>query len=111
MAEDSALLTYASAPAVRGALISLGFIVFRTTGLGRKNGGTIAIKSSNKELAHALLSMPNSCIFEIAGEELRRLGKSSQVPFRDANLSDDSQTILARREAEQIEFRKAAATI
>ncbi|MBA4077796.1 MAG: hypothetical protein C0508_22395 [Cyanobacteria bacterium PR.023] len=111
MSEDSALLTYASAPAVRGALISLGFNVFRTTGLGRKNGGTIAIKTSNKELTHALLSMPNSCIFEIAGEELRRLGKSSQVPFRDANLSDDSQTILARREAEQIEFRKAAATI
>lgn len=111
MSEDSALLTYASAPAVRGALISLGFNVYRTTGLGRKNGGTIAIKTSNKELVQSLLLMPNSCIFEIAGEELRRLGKSSQVPFRDANLTDDSQTILARREAEQLEFRKAAATI
>ena len=104
-------MTYASAPAVRGALISLGFSVFRTTGLGRKNGGTIAIKTSNKELVHELLSMPDSCIFEIAGEELRRLGKSSQVPFRDPNLNDNSQAILARREAEQIEFRKAAAII
>ncbi len=111
MSEDSALLTYASAPAVRGALISLGFNVYRTTGLGRKNGGTIAIKSSNKELVQSLLLMPNSCIFEIAGEELRRLGKSSQVPFRDANLTDDSQTILARREAEQLEFRNGIAPI
>ncbi|MBP9092386.1 hypothetical protein KBI23_15270 [bacterium] len=109
MAEDSALLTYASAPAVRGALISLGFKVFRTTGLGRKSGGTIAIKTSNKELIQELFQADNSCIFEIAGEELLRLGKSSRVPFRDANLNDDSATILARREAEQQEFRRNGA--
>ncbi|MDP3508825.1 MAG: MnmC family methyltransferase [Candidatus Melainabacteria bacterium] len=106
MAEDSALLTYACAPAVRGALLSLGFKVFRTTGLGRKNGGTIAIKTSNPELVQALLKVDSSCIFEIVGEELRRLGKSSQVPFRDANLNDDRRTILIRREAEQQEFRR-----
>ena len=108
MAEDSALLTYACAPAVRGALISLGFKVFRTTGLGHKNGGTIAIKTGNHKLIHDLLRAENSCIFEIVGEELRRLGKSSQVPFRDANLNDDSRTILNRREAEQLEFRSQA---
>lgn len=106
MAEDSALLTYACAPAVRGALLSLGFKVFRTTGLGRKNGGTIAIKTSNPALVQALLKVDSSCIFEIVGEELRRLGKSSQVPFRDANLNDDRRTILIRREAEQQEFRR-----
>lgn len=105
MAEDSAMLTYACAPAVRGALISLGFKVFRTTGLGRKNGGTIAIKTSNKELIQDLLQIEKTCIFAIEGEELRRLGKSSQVPFRDPDLNDDSRTILARREAEQGEFR------
>jgi tRNA U34 5-methylaminomethyl-2-thiouridine-forming methyltransferase MnmC len=108
MAEDSILLTYACAPAVRGALISLGFKVFRTTGLGRKNGGTIAIKSSNKELIQDLLQTEKSCIFAIEGEELRRLGKSSQVPFRDPNLKDDTATILARRQAEQQEFRRQA---
>ncbi|CAN5334892.1 hypothetical protein BH11CYA1_BH11CYA1_13940 [soil metagenome] len=106
MTNDSILLTYACAPAVRGALISLGFHVFRTTGLGRKNGGTIAIKTSNKELIRDLLQVDQSCIFEIAGEELRRLGKSSQVPFRDASLADNSNTILARREAEQAQFRE-----
>lgn len=105
MAENSALLTYACAPAVRGALISLGFKVYRTTGLGRKNGGTIAIKTTNQELLQALLQVENTCIFEIAGEELRRLGKSSQVPFRDPSLNDDRSTILARREAEQEQFR------
>lgn len=105
MAEDSALLTYACAPAVRGALISLGFKVLRTTGLGRKNGGTIAIKTSNQDLVQELLKVDNTCIFEIVGEELRRLGKSSQVPYRDLNLTDNSSTILARREAEQAQFR------
>lgn len=105
MTEDSALLTYACAPAVRGALISLGFKVFRTTGLGRKNGGTIAIKTSTQDLVQELLKVDNTCIFEIAGEELRRLGKSSQVPFRDPYLTDCRATILARREAEQAEFR------
>ena len=105
MAEDSVLLTYACAPAVRAALISLGFKVFRTTGLGRKNGGTIAIKSNNVELVAALLQAEATCIFAIEGEELRRLGKSSQVPYRDSNLTDNSETILARREEEQAAFR------
>jgi tRNA U34 5-methylaminomethyl-2-thiouridine-forming methyltransferase MnmC len=105
MADNSVLLTYACAPAVRGALISLGFKVFRTTGLGRKNGGTIAVKTSSVSLAQDLLDA-GTCIFAIEGEELRRLGKSSQVPFRDPNLCDDSATIIARREAEQQEFRR-----
>lgn len=105
MADNSVLLTYACAPAVRGALISLGFKVFRTTGLGRKNGGTIAIKTNNDCLIQDLLEA-RTCIFTIEGEELRRLSKSSQVPFRDPNLCDDSATIIARREAEQQEFRK-----
>jgi tRNA U34 5-methylaminomethyl-2-thiouridine-forming methyltransferase MnmC len=105
MAEDSAILTYACAPAVRGALISLGFKVLRTTGLGRKNGGTIAIKTNNQDLVKELLKLDSTCIFEIVGEELRRLGKSSQVPFRDPDLTDNSSTILARREAEQAQFR------
>lgn len=55
-------------------------------------------------LAQDLLEA-GTCIFAIEGEELRRLGKSSQVPFRDPNLCEDSATIIARREAEQQEFR------
>ncbi|MFA6559404.1 MAG: hypothetical protein WCT03_23470, partial [Candidatus Obscuribacterales bacterium] len=60
---------------------------------------------SSDSLAQDLLEA-GTCIFAIEGEELRRLGKSSQVPFRDPNLRDDSATIIARREAEQQEFRK-----
>ena len=48
--EDSLLLTYSSAPGVRGALYKVGFAVGETPSFGRKRGGTLAAKMYNEKI-------------------------------------------------------------
>lgn len=95
-----AILTYSSAPAVRGALQDLGFTVLRTTGLGGKSGGTAAIKGhlEQTENSGGILSS------QFPAEEIRRLNSSSRVPYRDKNLAMERENIIAVRLQEQKEF-------
>ncbi len=97
MADGGVILTYSTASAVRGALLELGFKVFRTTALGGKVGGTMAIKSSLDEvnIGHG------DCILPLSNDELKRLATSSRVPYRDEKLNAPKEQILLRREVEQ----------
>jgi len=100
MGDESSLLTYSSAPAVRGALLDLGFKVFRTTALGGKSGGTMAVKSKLPDFV-----MPaGEFVMALSAEEQKRLATSSRVPYRDEELCQQKDNILRRREAEQKDF-------
>ncbi len=97
LADGGVIFTYSSAPAVRGALLELGFKVFRTTALGGKVGGTMAIRAECDTVTIA----PGDCILTLSADELKRLTTSSRVPYRDENLGAGKEQILVRREAEQ----------
>lgn len=87
------LLTYSSAPAVRGGLRDVGFRVLRTTGVGGKSGGTLA--STDRDIA------PRSGVYELSDAEAEKLNSRSGVPYRDDALSSARGEILARREKDQ----------
>ncbi len=100
MADDGIMLTYSSASAVRGALLELGFKVFRTTALGGKVGGTMAVKST----LNTVTIGSGDCILPLSKDELKRLASSSRVPYRDENMDASKEQILLRREVEQKAF-------
>lgn len=92
------LLTYSAASAVRGGLIEAGFTIFRTKGVGVKNGGTLACRSGKTELVDDL-------IFHMFDEEQERLKTVSGIPYRDPSRRDTTKEVLMRREREQILFK------
>lgn len=87
------VLTYASAAAVRGGLLEAGFRVYRTTAVGGKNGGTLALAGDDNPLS--------SCVFALSEEEIKRLQSRSGVPYRDLQFMQHSGDILRAREVEQ----------
>lgn len=93
-----ALFTYASAGAVRGAMLENQFCIYQTAKLGGKNGGTLA---TTKPLTQAQLdrAQPGSIALLPQSEQIR-LQKSSRVPFRDIHGTTPEQMRKAR-EAEQ----------
>jgi tRNA U34 5-methylaminomethyl-2-thiouridine-forming methyltransferase MnmC len=97
------ILTYSSAPAVRGALLDLGFRVYRTPAQGGKSCGTLAIPGDDLESAVAS-GLLEGQVMPLEQEELRRLGKSSRVPYRDPGLVFDRAKIMENRLAEQKRF-------
>lgn len=102
--ENGLIITYSSAPAVRGALLDLGFSVYRTPALGGKFGGTLAVKGDVLE-SHMLSGLLSQRITRPTDQELVVLSKSSRVPYRDPSLSADRDDIFAARLQEQASFR------
>jgi chorismate dehydratase len=93
-----AVLTYSAASAVRAGLIEAGFSVFRTNGVGVKNGGTLACRTGRTELVDGL-------IFHMLEEELERLKTVSGIPYRDPSRRDSTREVLKRRDREQKLFK------
>jgi tRNA U34 5-methylaminomethyl-2-thiouridine-forming methyltransferase MnmC len=88
-APDSLLATYSCAAAVRTALQATGLVIADLPAVGRKSPGTVA--SWNPQLLPALP--------RVAQEHL--LTKAA-VPYRDPQLQDSINTIIQRREQEQL---------
>jgi hypothetical protein len=97
------IITFSSAPAVRGALLDLGFHVYRTPTLGGKWGGTLAILGEQLE-RHVQAGNFGDQIRPLGDQELQTLAKSSRVPYRDPTLQASREQIVAAREAEQRAF-------
>ena len=92
---EGAVLTYSSAGAVRGGLKEAGFTVKKTSALGGKTGGTLAL----------INEQASGFIFEeLAPDELRRCSGRSAIPFRNGNFSLNRESILALRQREQAAY-------
>lgn len=94
---EGSILTYSSAPAIRGALRQLGFHVYRTAAVGGKSGGTLACL---QDLSHFLPAL-ESVIMPLSEEEERRLHTTSGLPYRDPDLSLTGEEIRITRLKEQ----------
>ena len=92
-----AVLTYSSASAVRGGLREVGFEVRKTTALGGKSGGTIAMISA--ESAHFSFS-------ELGEDEAKKLDSVSGVPYRSEGFGTDRPSILRTRTEEQAQYKR-----
>jgi tRNA U34 5-methylaminomethyl-2-thiouridine-forming methyltransferase MnmC len=107
--DNGLIITYSSAPAVRGALLDLGFSVYRTPAVGGKFGGTLAVKGDVLE-SHMLSGLLSQRITRPTDQELVVLAKSSRVPYRDPSLSADREEIFAARLMEQENFAGSASS-
>lgn len=83
------LITYSCAAAVRQALIMAELHIASTPSVGRKSPGTIA--------SPAILDFP-----PLTKAEIEYLQTRAATPYRDANLKDDADTIIKRRQQEQL---------
>lgn len=92
-----AVLTYSSASAVRGGLREVGFEVRKTTALGGKSGGTIAMISA--ESAHF-------SFLELGEDEAKKLDSVSGVPYRSKGFGMDRPSILRTRTEEQAQYKR-----
>ncbi len=97
------LLTYCAASAIRGGLIENGFHVYRTMGVGRKTGGTLAsvIDLSSDS------TVSNSCILPLLDEEQENLRMQKAIPYRDSSLRGSRLEVLKRREEELKQWKLA----
>lgn len=84
--ENSLLLTYSSAPGVRGALYKVGFAVGETPSFGRKRGGTLAAKMYNEKI----VPLP---------EKEQHIIKDSTAgtPYSDPDLNKSAEWIIEHR--------------
>ena len=73
-----------------------GFEIWRTTAVGGKYGGTLALFAGTEP--------PPGCEAGAAGFGERKGGPRSLVPFRDPDFSLAKDELLLRRSAEQAEF-------
>jgi len=87
MSNDSILTTYSSAPQVRGALLSAGFIIGRGPSVGKKKEGTLASKGNKINI------ISDSDIINL-------LNDYRSTPYSDLSLHDSRDEILERRLAE-----------
>lgn len=95
--QNGSILTYSSAPAIRGALKELGFHVYRTAAVGGKSGGTLACLKDLSDYLPAL----KGAIMPLSDEEERRLQTTSALPYRDPELSLTGEAIRIARLKEQ----------
>jgi tRNA U34 5-methylaminomethyl-2-thiouridine-forming methyltransferase MnmC len=84
------ILTYSCSAAVRKAMTLAGLVVGSTPPLGRFAPGTIAAFDPSK-------------IPPLTTAETEHLQTKAAVPYRDPDLQNDPQSILARRKTEQQE--------
>lgn len=78
--EDSLLLTYSSAPSVRGALFKAGFEVGETPSFGRKRSGTVAA-----------LSLPEFCPALPEKEKHIIFDSTAGTPYSDPGLNNSGK--------------------
>ncbi len=87
------IVTYSAASAVRGAFQQCGMIVRRTSAVGGKSGGTLAMLSCE--------SFDETFGLPLFDEELEKLGGRAGVPYRDMHFCKTQREIVRAREAEQ----------
>jgi tRNA U34 5-methylaminomethyl-2-thiouridine-forming methyltransferase MnmC len=104
--DGGVIITFSSAAAVRGALLDLGFHVYRTPALGGKWGGTVAVLGNHLEKSVNEGGLADQ-IMQLSDQELETLSKSSRVPYRDPGLNGRREEIVSAREAEQKSFHMA----
>jgi tRNA U34 5-methylaminomethyl-2-thiouridine-forming methyltransferase MnmC len=95
---SGALLTYSAAGAVRGGLREAGFHLYRTVGVGRKSGGTLA---AIEPVAAQNTPQWGQTVFSLTAEEEAYLRKRSGIPYRDVDFNQERRLIFRRREEEQ----------
>jgi tRNA U34 5-methylaminomethyl-2-thiouridine-forming methyltransferase MnmC len=83
------LVTYSCAAAVRQALVMAGLNIASTPSVGRKSPGTIA--------SFATLDFP-----PLSQSETEYLQTRAATPYRDVHLQDNVETIMQRRQQEQL---------
>jgi len=101
--ENGIIVTYSSAPAVRGTLMDLGFSIYRTPDVGGKFAGTLAVKGKVLE-SQMLSGLLSQRITRPTDAELIVLAKSSRVPYRDSSMASSREEIFAARLDEQNRF-------
>lgn len=89
-------VTYSAASAVRGALEQCEFTVRRTSALGAKRGGTLAILGESLGAAY----LDNESL-DLLEEELLKMHGRPGVPYRDPTFQESCKNIQIAREAEQ----------
>jgi len=94
---DGLLATYSSSAAVRNALIQVGLQIGSTVPVGRRSPGTAANFSGDN-------------LSEISESEREHLETKAGIPYRDYTLSDPAEIILQRRQQEQENSPKEAAS-
>jgi len=101
--DDGVILTYTSAAPVRAAMVEAELHIGEGPLFGRKSGGTIASKSSEKIEKH------------LSDNDERMIALSDAgIPFRDPKLNGSSEEIIKRRENERKSVRgtkKFASTV
>lgn len=88
------ILTYSSAGAVRGGLVEAQFHVYRTTGVGRKSGGTLG--------ATTALTTERPGVYKLSAAERAKLETRTGVPYRDSAFTAQREAIGSRRLEEQV---------
>lgn len=82
------LATYSCAAAVRSALIMAGLQIGPSPPIGRRSPGTVAAYGP-------------AALLPLSQRAREQLQTQAAIPYRDPNLGDDAQTIVARRQQEQ----------
>jgi len=93
--ENSMLLTYSSAPGIRGALFKAGFTVGETPSFGRKRGGTIAVRGRADHLSE-LPEKEKHIIFD----------STAGTPYSDPGLNHSAEWMILHRKKLLEKLRK-----
>ena len=101
LSSKGAILTYSSADAVRSALRMCDLDVMRTSAVGGKSGGTIAV-CKGKYLTDEILTVEN--IFALSDAEEARLKTRSSIPYRDPQLNESRDNIVKTRNQEVLKY-------
>ena len=88
LAPTGRLATYSCSAAVRTALLTTGLNIASIWGAGRKSPGTIAGFEYKK-------------ILSLSKKEREHLATRAAIPYRDPDLQDRPEQIIARRQQEQ----------
>ena len=84
--QHSLLLTYSSAPSVRGAMLKAGFMVAETPSFGRKRGGTVAFPAAD------------SSFEPLSVKELHIIRDSTAgTPYSDPGLNKTAAWLIEHR--------------
>ena len=94
--KNGVLLSYSSSIPFRSALITSGFYIGEGPSIGRKRGITISAVSSNDIRIKSRLSFDDEKLIALS---------SIGLPYRDKNLSDDSETINTERNIQREKYK------
>lgn len=100
-ARNGRVLTYSTAAAVGGGLRAAGFHVYRSAGLGRKSGGTVASVAPLGEFPS------QTGIRTLTGEEETILASRSGLPYRDPALQETRDSVTRQRALAQAASSRA----